>query len=90
MSIPTEQFQFLLGKRSRIALSVLAERTAPIELSELAAVVASREYDQPGEHVTRETAASLHHIHLPKLEEMGAVAYDQKRCQIHSHVDPAV
>lgn len=74
----SEYYRVLAAQRRRVALDVLAGRTAPVDLEELAAAIAARELDggDAGEGPVRRTAISLHHVHLPMLSETGVIDYD--------------
>ena len=54
-----------------------------IALTELAGDVAVRENERPLPEIPKETvrtiSTSLHHVHIPKLVDAGAVEYDQDR-----------
>lgn len=69
--------------RRRFALECLSDRSQPIALADLAEVVAVREHERPITEIPNETVKAtrfmLHHQHLPKLADGGAVDYDQDR-----------
>ncbi|UPV74819.1 hypothetical protein M0R89_01815 [Halorussus limi] len=66
-------FEVLVAERRRRALYVLHRRGGPVALSDLAEAVASCE----GEDADVErVAASLHHVHLPKLVAANVAEYD--------------
>lgn len=65
-------FALLRDRRRRAALHVLAARTAPVALADLAAAVAAREAADADA-----VAEALHHVHLPKLADAGVVDYDE-------------
>ncbi|MFC7079662.1 DUF7344 domain-containing protein [Halorussus caseinilyticus] len=66
-----EIFETLAAERRRNALYVLYRRAEGITLSELAEEIAGAE-DADAERV----ATSLHHVHLPKLADVGVADYD--------------
>lgn len=74
----TERHDVLSSERRRIALEVIETRRSPLELDELAALVATEEHDldDPTEKAVEQTGVSLHHVHLPKLARAGVVQYD--------------
>lgn len=80
----TERHRLLAVDRRRIALDVLAERTAPVELSALATAIAAREdgCDASDEGTVERIELSLHHSHLPKMEEFGVVDYHPDSCLV--------
>jgi len=70
----------IASERRRLALSVLADASTPIDARTVARRVADRE--GTGDVTTdriREIHVSLHHIHLPALADVGLVAYDSER-----------
>lgn len=70
-------FEVLVAERRRNALYVLYRHVGPVTLADLADEVASLE----GEAVER-VATSLHHVHLPKLVEVGIVEYDTEEALV--------
>lgn len=73
-----ERHRLLASDRRRSVLDALEGRAAPVELTTLAETVVSRETggsDVDDERVER-VAVSLHHVHLPKLDDVGVVQYD--------------
>ncbi|ELZ27482.1 hypothetical protein C475_06170 [Halosimplex carlsbadense 2-9-1] len=71
-----ERHELLAAQRRRVALAVLAERAAPTELDDLARAVAAREGEDPPAEAVERLAVSLHHVHLPRMDELGVVDYD--------------
>jgi hypothetical protein len=73
-----DRHQLLSSNRRRAALEELAVRSAPVELDELAATIAERETDGRAVDEARVecVAISLHHNHLPKMNDLGLVDYD--------------
>lgn len=74
----SERYRLLADVRRRRTLDVLSNATATVELSELAAAVAERAEAHSGERtvVTNRVAISLHHVHLPRMDELGVLDYD--------------
>ncbi|WP_254768792.1 DUF7344 domain-containing protein [Salinilacihabitans rarus] len=72
--------------RRRAVLSALADRTDPLPRADLAALVAARTSGRDPDAVApadREAVlVSLHHVHLPKLSEVGLVAVDGDRVRL--------
>ncbi|UPW00800.1 hypothetical protein M0R88_01540 [Halorussus gelatinilyticus] len=66
-------FDVLASERRRRVLYALHRRSGPVALSDLAEAVAASE-DAEIERV----AASLHHVHLPKLATANVVEYDRE------------
>ena len=74
----SERHELLEVDRRRHALAVIADETGPLALDELATAVAERESGvDPAEPGTvSNVAVTLHHIHLPKMDDLGVVDYD--------------
>jgi DNA-binding transcriptional ArsR family regulator len=64
-------FEVLAAERRRHVLYALYRRSGPVSLSDLAEEVASHENTEADR-----IAASLHHVHLPKLVSANAAEYD--------------
>lgn len=75
-------FDVLSVERRRTVLSIVGERNSSIDGAALARAVAAREYDATQEAVSDEIVkqvhVTLHHIHLPKLDEADLVSYDRE------------
>lgn len=75
-----EVYEALSNERRRLVLTVLEEGTTPMDLPVLARRVARAETDREGGSVSGSTVErvtiSLHHLHLPKLDDAGLVEYD--------------
>lgn len=72
----TERHTLLRDERRRLALDVLAERPATVDLSEVATEVAAREAGaDASEETVRRVEVALHHTHLPKMDELGVLTY---------------
>lgn len=73
----SEQHQLLGAEQRRLALNVLATRTAPVELSDAAIAVASSGHEGDiDEETVKRVATTLHHRHFPKLSDAGIIDYD--------------
>ena len=76
-------FDLLADQRRQEVLACLVDDTRPMPLADLAEDVAARENEGPRAEVPTETvrtiATSLHHVHLPKLADAGAIEYDRDR-----------
>ena len=81
----SQRHSLLAADRRRVILDVLAERTTPIGLEDLAAAVAARQSDSeaPAKKTVARTSISLHHNHLPKMDDLGVIEYraDSKRIE---------
>jgi hypothetical protein len=75
-----ERYRLLSVARRRVTLDVLTDQSESIELTALARLVTAIEHDGNADEVdpaTRErVAVSLHHVHLPKMDDFGVVEYD--------------
>jgi len=84
-NLPTSDRHRLLAKRRRrVALEVLADRTAPVDLDSLATAVAAREGDGTDEATVKRVGICLHHNHLPMLAEFGVIDYDPASARVES------
>ncbi|NHN43471.1 hypothetical protein G9C85_17780 [Halorubellus sp. JP-L1] len=73
----SETHRLLSSERRRAVLDVLATRTDPVDLSDIARTVAARENaDEPDAKAIERVAVSLHHVHLPLIAEVGVIDYD--------------
>jgi len=75
----SERHRLLGDERRRIVLDVLRTRSTPVSLSALAMDVARRESDAgaPDESSLTRVEISLHHCHLPLMDDLGVLAYDR-------------
>jgi hypothetical protein len=82
----SEYHELLAVERRRTALDILASANAPVTLEELAATVAERESgpDIPDEATIERVAITLHHNHLPKMADVGAIDYDPDTPRVES------
>lgn len=71
----------LADGRRRLALVVLGDRSEPISEATLARTIARAERDgREGpvtDEYTRAVQVTLHHCHLPKLDDAGLIEYDE-------------
>lgn len=69
-----ECYQLLAAEHRRLVLDVLAGQKTAAGLADLAADVAT----QAGADAADETriATALHHVHLPKMADLGVLEYD--------------
>ena len=81
-----ERHRLLSNDRRRATLAVLSDRTAPVELDDLAAAVADRiDADAADEELVDRMKASLHHAHLPKMDSLGVVEYEPGTRRVESY-----
>jgi hypothetical protein len=80
-----DRHKLLTAERRRVALDILTERAAPVELEDLAAAIA-RETDDGAvdEGVVERVAVDLHHVHLPMLNEFAVIDYDPEATRVES------
>lgn len=72
----TERHTLLRDERRRMALDVLAEQPATVDLSDVAREIAVREDGCDGDdEAVERIAVALHHTHLPKMEKLGVLSY---------------
>jgi hypothetical protein len=66
-------------ERRRTTLTVLGELSFPIDLDVLVTAVAERETDEAtlDEATIDKIATELYHIHLPMMDSLGVVDYNQ-------------
>ena len=78
-----EAMQALAHHRRRLAIAVVREHDEAVSLPDVADEVAVREHGRPLQELSAETVAetyiSLYHDHLPRLVDLGLLAYDQER-----------
>lgn len=73
----SDVFDVLGEKRRRYVLYHLDRQEEPTPLGQLVDQIAAWENDTTAEHRNR-VCTSLHHIHIPKLENAGVAAYDRE------------
>lgn len=85
----SEFHRVLADGRRRVALSLLSNRSMPMDLGELAeAMVARGDTDRgPRDEDVDRVAITLHHQHLPVLTEAGVIRYDPASRRIEA-IDP--
>jgi len=80
----------LACERRRTVLAALSTHEEPVERAALARQVAAYE---PGPDTTEDVLVSLHHVHLPKLDDAGLVERDRQADTVgyrsHRSVDEA-
>lgn len=82
----SDAFDLLADERRRAALSVLADRGEPVDLSELAREVVDLTEDGlagPSPDAVDRMRVALHHQHLPKIADAGLIAYDIDRKAVY-------
>lgn len=74
--LESEILVLLAKRRRRLLLRVLQESSTPLTPRELADRIGKREHENPTDTDRRTIHLSLHHNHLPRLEEAGVIVYD--------------
>jgi len=72
----SERHRLLEDDHRRLALEILAQEYDVVSLRHLADEIAARKGAEGDEEVRKEIGIELHHVHLPKLTECGALEYD--------------
>lgn len=73
----SERHRLLQSERRRVVLAVLDEQAGVVERQCLAAQVAAHETgsDSPSEEAVDRVEVTLHHAHLPLMDDLGVVSY---------------
>lgn len=72
-----ERHELLRKERRRMVLDILADQSTPVTLAELVDEIAGREDDSVAdENTVKQIRISLHHVHLPQMNEFGIISYD--------------
>lgn len=72
----SDVYALLAHERRRLVLRLLDDVSTPIATTELAELIVECEREDPTAEARRVVAVSLHHAHLPRLDDAGVVAYD--------------
>lgn len=76
-------FDALSNERRRFVLACLRKHATPMALADVSEKLARREHDgdegQIPSEVIRSTYLSLHHVHVPKLADVGLLHYNRER-----------
>lgn len=82
----SDRHRLLSNDCRRVALDILATRTTPVELTDLARAIATRQVDaeEPDREDVNRFAITLHHRHLPKMADLGVIEYDFESKRITS------
>lgn len=73
-----EMFDVLSDRRRRYVLYALRDADSAVEMDDIVSFVVDRERIDTDGHRSQVRTA-LHHVHLPKLADVGAVEYDTGR-----------
>lgn len=80
----TERHRLLSSERRRLVLEILKDQTTPVPLKDVASEVAKQEADlnAADSATVQQVKTTLHHIHLPKMDELAVLTYDLNSNQI--------
>lgn len=78
--------RLLAARQRRTVLELLADRATPVDLEDLASSVADREAvgETSSPSDTRQVMTSLHHAHLPMLDDAGVLDYDPEENRVEA------
>lgn len=86
--------EVLAHPRRKAILSILSERETSLQTTDLATQLAALEADKPLVEVTEEehrtVRVSLHHVHLPKLDDYGVVDWNTESGEVSLESDVSV
>lgn len=76
---PVEIHEVLSNERRQLILEFLGQADGPLSARDLSEKIAAAETDEspPPTNIRQSAYVSLHQTHLPKLDELGIVNYDQ-------------
>lgn len=82
--IESDRHDLLRSSRRRLVLDILEGETTHVSLADVASEVATREAGLDGEdaETVGRVKITLHHTHLPKMDEFGVLTYDRDSNQI--------
>lgn len=81
----SDRHRVLSATTRRATLDVLAARSTPIELEDVAEALVRRESDRDSVSTDVDRlAVTLHHHHLPMMAELGIVEYNQEATRIEA------
>lgn len=83
----SECCRLLASERRRTVLAVLGGRTAPVDLRDLAREISVRGDDAMEAGTADRVAVTLHHNHLPRMDDLGLLDYDPGANRIESCPD---
>lgn len=91
---PGDLLRSLADGRRRDACAILATEGPSVDNRILARLIAAREYDvdpdDVPDQVVDDVLASVHHVHLPVLEDAGLLEYDHERGNVTYTGHPAL
>jgi hypothetical protein len=72
----SQRHRVLADRRRRVLLAELEGHTEPVSVDALTSAIVARERGDGGQSASEKVRISLHHIHLPLLNDHGIVDYD--------------
>lgn len=82
-----ELFDALSDRHRRHVLAYLHDADGAVELEELVDCIVTRDADREADR--REAVATqLHHVHLPKMADIGLLDYDARASTVSNHDRP--
>lgn len=83
----SDRYELLANYRRRQTIAVLAEQDGAISLDELARRIDEHETGEVESAGSEDAVIGLHHIHLPKLDDIGLVDYDPESNNVEPHLE---
>jgi len=82
----TERHRLLAAERRRLVLTVLSNCTTPVELEALALRLTRQEANIEASDAVdvEQVMHSLHHKHLPMMDDLDVLSYDNETSQVES------
>lgn len=78
-----ELLDVLANDRRRFLIAYLQDRTRPAAVADVATELTKWEWDADNEHIPKDDIfsryISLHHIHIPKMSEVGFIEWNHER-----------
>lgn len=80
----SERHDLLANERRRVAVDVLTEEGS-MPLEELATAVVDRRQGSTDGEIIERAKTTLHHVHLPKMVDIGVIYYDPDTKRVQAH-----
>lgn len=77
-----EHYRLFAEERRRTTYDVLRSESEPVALEDMAKTVAHREGRGTDEESVERVAITLHHVHLPMMDDVGVIDYDPDECLV--------
>lgn len=87
----TERHRVLAAERRRVTLEALGGLSGEVALTDLARGVARREggIDAADDEAVRHVKTTLHHVHLPMMDDVGVLTYEPRSRTVRPAGSPA-